>query len=286
MNRQKLSTWLGIILGALCAALVAQAQASDYSGKLTEEFHHTYPLSAGGRVELDNINGDVHITGWDRNEVKVDAVKYADTKEELDDAKIEVDAGSDFVSIHTDYHSHNHYFGRGHGDSASVQYTLMVPRGANLDEIKLVNGPLDIQGVGGEVRASCVNGRLSAQGLKGRTEISSVNGRVEARFDQLPNSTIEISSVNGALEVVLPSDAKADIEASTVSGGIENDFGLHVNHHQFVGHSLRGDLGGGGTRIELSNVNGRIEIRHANDGKTLSSVKDRSSRDDDDDDEI
>jgi DUF4097 and DUF4098 domain-containing protein YvlB len=159
----------------------------------------------------------------------------------------------------------------------------MVPRGANLDEIKLVNGPLDIQGVGGEVRASCVNGRLSAQGLKGRTEISSVNGRTEARFDQMPSSTIEISSVNGALEVVLPSDAKADIEASTVSGGIESDFGFHVNHHQFVGHSLRGELGGGGTKVELSNVNGRIEIRHANDGKTLSSVKDRSHSDDDDD---
>ena len=287
MNRQRLSTWLGVILAALCAVLVAaQAQASDYSGKVTEEFHHTYPLSAGGRIELDNINGDVRITGWDQNQVKVDAVKYADTKEQLDDAKIEVESGSDYVSIHTDYHSHNHYYGRGHGDSASVQYTLMVPRGANLDEIKLVNGPLDIQGVGGEVRASCVNGRLSVQGLKARTEISSVNGRVEARFDQMPNSTIEISSVNGALEVVLPSDAKADIEASTVSGSIENDFGLHVNNHRFVGHDLQGELGGGGARIKLSNVNGRIEIRHANDGKSLSSAKDRRHHDDDDDDEI
>src|SRR5579872_5956703 len=96
MNRQRLATWLGAFLGTLCALLaVAQAQASNYAGKVTEEFHHTYPMSANGRVELDNINGDVHISGWDRNEVKVDAVKYADSKERLDEAKIRVDARSE-----------------------------------------------------------------------------------------------------------------------------------------------------------------------------------------------
>jgi DUF4097 and DUF4098 domain-containing protein YvlB len=268
----------------LCALLlVGQAQASGHPGNLTEEFHHTYPISSDGRVELDNINGAVRITGWDRNEVKVDAVKYADSKDQLDDAQIQVSAGSNYVSIHTEYHSHNHYFGTGH-DSASVEYTLTVPRGARLDEIKLVNGPLDIEGVSGEVRASCVNGQMSAQGLHGRTELSSVNGHMEVHFDGLNNSPVDLSSVNGSLELVLPSDAKAEIEASTVSGGIENDFGLHANRHQYVGHSLDGELGGGGgARIKLSNVNGRIEIRHANDGKPLSPAKDRGHRDDDDD---
>jgi DUF4097 and DUF4098 domain-containing protein YvlB len=273
---------MGAALGSLCALfLVGYAQASN-RGDVTEEFHHTYPISANGRVELDNINGDVHITGWDRNEVKVDAVKYAGSKDQLDDAKIEVNAGSDYVSIHTEYRSRNHYFGTNH-DSASVEYTLTVPRGARLDEIKLVNGPLDIQGVAGEVHASCVNGRIKAEGLRGRTEISSVNGRMELRFDQLSTSRIELSSVNGSIDLVLPSDATAEVEASTVSGGIENDFGLRSSHH-WVGHNLRGELGGGGgARIKLSNVNGRIEIRHASDGKTLSPAKDLGSRDKDND---
>jgi DUF4097 and DUF4098 domain-containing protein YvlB len=90
--------------------------------------------------------------------------------------------------------------------------------------------------------------------------------------------------VNGSLELTIPSDAKAEIEAETVSGGIENDFGLHVNHHRYVGHDLRGELGSGGARIKLANVNGRIAIRHASDGRALSPVKDLSHRDKDDDD--
>jgi hypothetical protein len=88
--------------------------------------------------------------------------------------------------------------------------------------------------------------------------------------------------------LTIPSDSNAEIEASTVSGGIDNNFGLHVNHHRFVGHDLRGELGNGGTHIRLQDVNGRIEIHHADDGRALSPVKDLShhDRDDDDDSEI
>jgi hypothetical protein len=293
MNRQpKVATWMGAILGTLCALFftVIQGHASD-KGRYTEEFHQTYPLAAAGRIELDNINGAVHITAWDRNEIKVDAVKYAGTKERLDEAKIEVEAGGEFVSIRTKYPDHDRTFDGGRNDPAGVEYTLMVPRGARLDEIKLINGPLDIHGVSAEVRASCINGRMLAEGLQGRVKLSAINGRMEARFERLSNSPVELSSVNGGIALVLPSDAKAELEASTVSGGIDDDFGLRVRHHRFVGHDLRGELGGGGTHIQLSNVNGRIEIRHANDGHTLSSAKDlshddREDRDEDDDDEI
>jgi len=291
MNREhRIATWMGAILGTLCALFLAAAQGNaSESRQYSEEFHQTYPLAAGGRIELDNINGPVHITGWDRNEVKVDAVKYAGTKERLDEAKIEVEAGGDFVSVRTRYPNHDHIFNGGRNDPAGVEYTLMVPRGASLDEIKLVNGALDIHGVTADVRASCINGKMIAEGLQGRVKLSAINGRMEVRFDRLANSPVELSSVNGTVELILPSDANAELEASTMSGGIDDDFGLHVRHHRFVGHDLRGELGGGGTHIRISNVNGRIEIRHANDGHLLSSAKDlnREDRDDrDDDDEI
>ena len=283
-HQRKLSVWLGIILGTVCALALSaiSAHASDRPGRLTEEFHQTYPLSATGRVALDNINGGVHISVWDRNEVKVDAVKSAYDQERLNEAKIVVDATQDSVSIHTEYPRHDHTFNDHDWDNpASVEYTLTVPRAARLDEIKLINGALDIQGATGPVEASCINGRLTATGLTGRAKLSTINGRLEARFERT-ESSIELSSVNGGVSLTLPSDAKADLEASTVHGGISNDFGLRVNNHQFVGHNLSGQLGGGGTRIKLNNVNGRIEILHAGDGRALSPAKDNGNHDDDD----
>ncbi len=285
MNGQnKFSSWAGVILGTLCALLLiaARAQASEHQGKLTEEFHQTYPLATGGRIALDNINGAVHITAWDKNEVKVDAVKSAYSKERLGEATIKIDASKDSVSIRTEYPSHDQTWNNHDRDNpASVEYTLMVPRGARLDEIKLVNGSLDIQGVAGEVRAACINGQLTARGLQGPTKLSTINGATEAEFDRLGDS-IELSSVNGSVELTLPSDSQAKLEASTVHGGIDNDFGLHVNNHQWVGQNLRGELGNGSTRIKLSNVNGGIEIHHARDGRPLSAPKDLNHRENDD----
>src|SRR6266478_1855581 len=73
------------------------------SQELTEEFHQTYPLSATGRVSIENINGDVRISVWDQNEVKVDAVKKAYQRERLDEGQIEVVNTADSVRIKTRY---------------------------------------------------------------------------------------------------------------------------------------------------------------------------------------
>jgi hypothetical protein len=143
MNRYRPSaTWLGTVLGTVCALLVLAlgAHAADHHGAYTEEFHQTYALSPDGRIELDNINGAVHISSWDRNEVKVDAIKYADNKDRLDEAKIEIDASKDLVAIKTKYRDHDLNFNWGsHNNPAGVEYTLTVPRTARLDEIKLAS---------------------------------------------------------------------------------------------------------------------------------------------------
>jgi DUF4097 and DUF4098 domain-containing protein YvlB len=282
-RRQELQTRSAFVL-TFCAMLISAqaANASDHHGDMTEEFHQTYALAADGRVELDNINGAVHISTWDQNEVKVDAVKYAYSKERLEEARIEVDSDKNHLSIRTKYPGHDQTFNWGsHNNPAEVEYTLTVPRNARLDEIKLINGALDITGAAGEVHASCINGKLEADNLSGRAELSTINGRLGVKFDQLPGTSVDLRSVNGSVELTIPSDSKAEIEASTVSGGIENDFGLHVNHHNFVGHDLRGELGSGGAHLKLENVNGRIEIHHASDGRALSPAKDLGGRDND-----
>jgi DUF4097 and DUF4098 domain-containing protein YvlB len=280
-SKRNIATWLGIVFGTVMAlALNATlAHASDSDG-VKEEFHQTYPLSANGRVALENINGAAHISVWDQNQVKVDAVKRADDEEGLKNMEIRVQPGTDSISISTHYRSNENHWGDHHHYS-DVEYTLTVPRNARLDEIKLINGPLDITGVLGEVRASCINGKLTARGLANEVKLSTINGPLDAVFDHLPANRIELTSVNGSVQLTLPSDAKASIEAATVHGHIGNEFGLHTSNH-FVGHNLNGQLGGGGTHIELHNVNGPIDVRHANDGKTMSPAKD-ADRDQDGD---
>ena len=254
-----------ITLTALLALTVLLTAASSVltqqsSEMLREEFHQTYPLAADGRVSLENINGAVHVTAWDRNEVKVDAVKKAYRRERLDEAKIEIQSEANSIHIETQYPHRSHSFTDGAGrenNPATVEYTLTVPRDARIDSIELINGNLDLDGIRGDVKATSINGRLTARGLTGMTKLSTINGKLEAAFDRLDESKpISISSVNGNVLVTIPSDANADLKAGTVHGAIENDFGLPVRRGNYVGHDLAGQLGQGGPRIKLGNVNG------------------------------
>jgi DUF4097 and DUF4098 domain-containing protein YvlB len=232
--------------------------------ELTEAFNQTYPLTPTGRVSISNINGDVRISVWDRNEVKVEAVKRAYKPERLSEVNIEVTNTADSVLIKTKYPERNLNFERRNRENnpASVEYTLTIPRGARLDGAELVNGSLDIDGLQGDVHASLVNGEVKAAGLGGEVKLSTVNGRVEANVSRLTEAkSVTLNSVNGSIVLVVPSGASAQIKASTIHGGITNDFGLAVEDGQFVGHSLSGEIGSGGPRIRLNNVNGSIAIK-------------------------
>ncbi|HWN08615.1 MAG TPA: DUF4097 family beta strand repeat-containing protein [Pyrinomonadaceae bacterium] len=232
--------------------------------ELTEEFHQSYPLSLTGRVHISNINGDVHIMAWDRNEVKVDAVKRAYSAERLSEATIEVTNTPDSVVIKTRYPERNVNFDQRtkENNSASIEYTLTVPRGARISGVELVNGSLDIEGVRGEVRASLVNGKVKASDLSGEVNLSTVNGGIEVNAAGVAESKgVNLNSVNGSIVLSVPSGASAQVKASTVHGPITNDFGLTVEEGQYVGRNLTGQIGSGGPRIRLNNVNGSISIK-------------------------
>lgn len=262
-----------ISLGVL---LVLPSHVTAQSPELIrEEFHQTYALSPNGRISLENIQGAVHIQAWERDEVRVDAVKIAYSHELLNEAQIKIDSTADSLRIHTEYPDGNLTFDDGeyrrYQNPASVDYTLSVPRNARLSSIELVNGSLEIDGIAGDVNASCVNGKLTARLLTGEVKMGTVNGGLEATFDTLDESkVISLGSVNGSVTVVIPSDSNAVIKAGTIHGNISNDFGLPVRQGDYVGRELYGQIGRGGARIKLGNVNGTVTIRRASDGRALS----------------
>jgi DUF4097 and DUF4098 domain-containing protein YvlB len=262
-NRRTLAHFENSLIRPAAGADMSRDQALTQGGPLTEEFHQTYPLSATGRVSIENINGGVHITVWDQNEVKVDAVKRARQREGLDEVKIEVVNTADSVRIKTKYPDQTfNEQGSRHYNPASVEYTLTIPRKAQLDSAQLVNGSLDIEGAEGDVKADCVNGRIKANGLMGEVRLSTVNGGIEATILRLDDARgVTLNSVNGTIDLIIPANASAQIKANTIHGAITNDFGLQVNDGQYVGHDLSGQIGSGGPRVRLNNVNGPISIK-------------------------
>ncbi len=248
----------------------APANVENLTLDETEKFDQTYPLSANGKVSVSNINGSITLEAWDRNEVKLEYTKTADTKERLADVEIQIESKPDSFSVETNLDNlKNRSNGRWHnGGKMEVTYHLMVPRGAILSEIEAVNGSVTVSNFANFTKVSAVNGTVIASNLRGTANLSTVNGEVSADFDQLETgSKVVLNTVNGRVKLLIPSDSNATLKMDSLNGSITNEFGLPVRKGKYVGRDLYGRIGSGETQIKLSSVNGGLSVGRKNDGK-------------------
>ncbi len=258
-------------IAAFVLLAACSCQASVFGGGVKEEFHQLYTLSPGGSVRLNNINGGVEIKAWDKNEVKVDAVKHANDKDMMDQLQIVVNASSNLVDIDTKYPDNSNI---DNDDGPWVEYTITVPEDVNLDRIKTVNGGIEISGLSGKVNASTINGTVRAGDVRSDCRLETVNGKVQADFAELKSgSSVMLKTVNGSVAINLPASADARIKAKTANGQISNGFGLassrESDEHSFgkIGDSVDGKIGNGDAYIEAESVNGSIKILKSGESK-------------------
>jgi len=253
----------------------------------TEKFEQTYPLNENGRVNVSNINGSITVEAWDQNSVKLEYTKIADNRDRLKDVEVRINSRADSFSVETEYSrtDWNRDNGRDRG-KLSVDFRLMVPKGAILDEIETVNGSVAVSNFNNYTKVSAVNGTVTATNCRGNARLSTVNGEVNADFDSLDAaSKISLDTVNGRVNLTIPSDANVTLRADSLNGKITNAFGLPVRKGKYVGRDMFGRLGSGAVDIRLNSVNGELTVSRKNDGKTPAPATDllpQKGRDDDD----
>ncbi len=175
----------------VCLAPVLVLAGCDFeewgdSSRYKEEFHQSHALKPGGRLSVENLNGPVEISGWERDLVQIDGTKYASSPELLKSLSIDIVATGDTVRVRTVRPSRR----RG-GMGAS--YVIRVPRRTELERIISSNGSLRVEGIESAARLRTSNGSVRVAGLKGSLEAHTSNASVEVR-DQQGDATIETSN--------------------------------------------------------------------------------------------
>lgn len=228
------------------------------SARVTEKFSQTYPLTADGSLSLSNLNGDVSIETWDRDEVAIEAEKIASNDGNLARIRIAVDHSPGRIAIKTEVERKKFFFwviGR-----AEVRYRLKVPARATLRKIDVVNSDVRITGLRGYADVESVNGSIEADGLSGGGRFETVNGSINARFSTVsPGDRISLATINGSCTAVLPADAAFALKAGSLNGRVHCDFPISIGK---TGRShLAGSVNGGGATLMLDSVNGSLSVR-------------------------
>jgi DUF4097 and DUF4098 domain-containing protein YvlB len=258
MNRILLTSFATLVL-VLCLTAAADAAVK-------ETIEKTVPIAADGRLSVQNVNGAIEISGWDRPEVHVVAIKKARDRDELEEIEVEIIESGDHVKIRTHHGERRGWMGLFtnwfNNDKGEVRYEIRVPSTVELDQVRTVNGSVYIRSTGDRINAEAVNGSLTLENVSGPLRLSTVNGTLKVHIvDMGKTGGISMNTVNGSVRLNLPADCDASFAVKSVNGSIDTDFNSGRTSRFIVGRSMRATLGSGEIPVDIKTVNGSVVIR-------------------------
>ncbi len=259
--RRILSTY--IIGATLLAAAAPAAEGQRYRDEYSSRIDTTIAFSRGGTVELQLTAGEIIVTSWSRDQVRVRATSER--------SELRLDASSAYLNLGLRSgasHSGDTHFEltvpvgtriRANTTSGDIRITgtkgeveartqrgdiVIEDAGSNVD-ITAFSGDVDVTTVAGNLRVSVLSGDVQARGVNGDVEVKTVSGEIDLRDARSrfvrANSTsggitfegtidgngrYELQTHSGDVDLTLPASVNAILELSTYSGGIESDFPL------------------------------------------------------------
>ncbi|HEX5438171.1 MAG TPA: DUF4097 family beta strand repeat-containing protein [Gemmatimonadaceae bacterium] len=186
------------LLAALLAAAPLGAQGRTASGDIEEQsqLDTTLTLERSGTVELELVSGEIRVTSWNRDQVRISASSER--------GLLDLDASPSHVGLSV--HSR-------HGHLGDTRFEVTVPATARL-LLHTVSGDISSRG-GAEVEARSVSGDVNVSNVTGRTTLGSVSGEVSGKTI---GGNVRAKTVSGDLTL---NSVTGDVEAETVSGDME-----------------------------------------------------------------
>jgi DUF4097 and DUF4098 domain-containing protein YvlB len=240
----------------------------------TEQISKTLRLGRNGTFDLQNLSGDIVVTGDGSNDVRVEATKRVRHPNESEarallqaiDVRIEERNGD--VEVRTYYPRRNW--------SGGVDYTVTLPREANVI-LRSISGDIRVSNINGDLRADTTSGDLTATAVRRIRQAKTISGDLEitdSDGEEVTGSTtsgsvmarglkarsVDLQSVSGDVRMI---DVESDRSfVRSISGTIEFSGRLSRNgRYELRTHS--GDIrvtpqGTAGFSIEASTFSGDV----------------------------
>jgi hypothetical protein len=238
-------------LAALAAVLIGfTACDAEWGGfgHFRRDFHYSYPLKSGGRLDVETFNGSVEIAAWDQDVIDISGTKYGPTQEAADALPVRIEHRIDAAEIRVaplgDW--------RGRQGASLV---IRVPRGVVLGHvlssngsirtsegvgpsrlktsnakvevrdfkgnlnIQTSNGEIELNGIDGDVVARTSNARIDVDRVTGEVDVTSSNGSIHAEAGR-NDGRVRAETSNGSIELTIPAHYRGDLRAHTSNAAI------------------------------------------------------------------
>lgn len=236
-------------------ATSARTQAGPDQFDTAPTVDQTFTVGDHCRLVVDNPRGQIIVSGWDRPEVHLRAIKIAEGSSlaRFNATSVEVSQEGSAVFARTVLDSGAPLRDRGIWDDfasdafrafadllrntsmpAEVRYEIHVPGHADL-ELRGVTSQIAVDGVRGTIRLTNVSGTERLERVQGDLILSTVSGSIDARQVE---GYLDAKSVSGGIRASGRLDL---VKANAVSGSMELTTPLAASGHYDL-HSVSGSV--------------------------------------------
>lgn len=234
------------LLVMLVAGLAAAGCTSSPTNTVPVVHDQVYPAAGLAAIGIENENGRVTMTGWDRNEIRVRVLNGRGVE------NVSVETSGDRMRVRTVPAAAAGLLGTG------AEYEVSVPVSLGRLEIRTSNGEIRVAGCNGTIDAETSNGAIRLTGTRTIERLETSNGAIDAEIREL-GADARVTTSNGAVRLALAPTINAVLEASTSNGRVTVS-GLALNASETGESEVRGTLGAGGPRLVVETSNGAITI--------------------------
>jgi DUF4097 and DUF4098 domain-containing protein YvlB len=262
----------------------------NVAAKKEENIQKTFTLSgtAERSLEVDNVFGAIEVEGAPGDTIQLVATKSirARSQKDLEQAENEVtlditqdqnavrlyvngpfrcnhncDCKSRCVSIHDPHYT------------VKYDFKLKVPQRIKLTLGTVNEGFVKVRGVRGDYDVSNVNGPIDMNEVGGSGRATTVNGRVRVSFVENPKADSVFKTINGNVDLYFAPSLAATFRFKTMQGDVYTDFPMEAapaqaakaerRNGRFVYRADRytaGKVGAGGPEIRMENLNGDLRV--------------------------
>ncbi|MFC1556762.1 DUF4097 domain-containing protein [candidate division KSB1 bacterium] len=285
-----------LLITGVTAGQSVLAQSERYNFILDGSLQKNYPLERDGYFSVENINGDIEIESWDRQEVEIeiDERRRGDYELEFEfnvrSDRIEISAKkprrvnsrrspSAFITVkvpnnlelaaETTNGSVRVENINGPVEAGTTNGSVIVSNVMGDVDAHTTNGKVELENITGHVRARSTNQSIYLEEIKGsRIDASTTNGGIRADIEVDDNGKYDFSTTNGSIRVTIPENSNADVEAHCRPGSFHSDFDILVrgsrarqNAFNWTSRTIRGTINDGGASIDMKTTNGSVDLR-------------------------
>ena len=233
-----------------------------------------------GLIEVGLVNGSITVTGYDGDEVIVEArtrmKKISDGESGKVQGMIRIPVTTTGLTVEED---DNVMEIDTESWKRTIDLDIQVPVNTSLKLSTVNHGDIQVQDVRGEIDVNNINGKVTLLNISGAVVAHALNKDLIVTMDDVfPDKAMSFSTLNGDIDVVFPANLKANVNLKADNGDIYSDFEIQLSkepkkvveentrstggkYKVRVERSIHGTINGGGPEILFNSFQGDIFIR-------------------------